>query len=61
MRFSLEFESDESFEGRGFFVSSEEVVRPGGMAEVDLAEKSAHWMAFAEALAGELEETVGEG
>jgi hypothetical protein len=60
MRFSLEFESDESFEGRGFFVAAEHVVRTGGMAKVDQPEKSAHWMAFAEALAGVLEEAVGE-
>lgn len=61
MRFSLEFESDESFGGRGIFFSSEEVMRSGGMAEVNQAGKSAHWMAFAEALAGVLEEVVGEG
>jgi hypothetical protein len=61
MRFSLDFESDESFEGRGFFVSAEQVVRTGVMAEVDQTKKSAHWMAFAEALASVLEEAVGEG
>ena len=61
MRFSLEFESDESFEGRGLFVSSEEVVWAGGIAEESQGGKSAHWMAFAEALAGVLEETTGEG
>ena len=60
MRFSLEFESDESFEGLGFFVSSEEVVRPRGLADGGSGVRSAHWMAFAEALAGVLEETVGE-
>jgi hypothetical protein len=61
MRFSLEFESDESFWGRGFFVSPEEVVGTGGLADGRQGVKSAHWMAFAEALASVLEETVGEG
>jgi hypothetical protein len=60
MRFSLEFESDESFDGRGFFVSPEEVMGTGGLADGRQGVESAHWMAFAEALAGVLEETVSE-
>ncbi len=61
MRFSLEFESDQSFDGRGFFVSPEEVVRAGSLADGRQGVESAHWMAFAEALAGVLEEAVSEG
>jgi hypothetical protein len=65
MRFSFEFESGESFSGRGTLCLSTllgfEGTRGDGAAVDSGSGPSSHWICFADTLASALEESVGEG